>query len=56
MDDDINTDGNGTDDSDDYNDDNFDDTIIVDDKVASALSLASNAHSGEDHDEVCFIF
>jgi len=52
MDDDIHTEGNGTHDSDNYNNDHFNDTIIVDDKVASALSLAPTARCGEDHDEV----
>jgi len=48
----IDTEGNVSDDSDDYNDGDFNDTIIVDNKVASALSLAPNTRSGEDHDEV----
>jgi len=52
VDDDIDTEGNGTYDSDDYKDEDFDDTIIVDDEVASALSLVPNARSGEDHNEV----
>ena len=46
------TEGNGTNDSDEYNDDDFNDTIIVDNEVASALSCAPNARSGKDHDEV----
>ena len=52
MDDDIETEGNGTDDSNDNEDDDFDDTIIVDDEVVSALSLAPNPRSGEDYDKV----
>jgi len=47
VDDDIHTEGNGTDDRDDYNDHDFDDTIIVDDEVASALSLAPDGHMGK---------
>jgi len=54
--DDIDTEVNGTNNSDDYNDDDFDETIIVDDKVASPLSLGRNAFSGEDYHEVYFIF
>jgi len=49
---DIDTEGNGPDNSNDYKDSNFDDTTIVDHKVVSALSLAPNARSGEDHHEV----
>jgi len=55
VDDDLDTEGHGTSDRDDYNDDDFDNTIFVDDKVASALSLVPNASTGEDHDEVSFI-
>jgi len=49
---DIDTEGNGTNDSDDYNDGDFDDNIIVDNEVVSALLLVPNGRSGEDHDEV----
>jgi len=56
VDDNKDTEGNVTDDSDDYNDDDFNDTIIVDHEVASALSLTPQASSGEDHEDVSFIF
>jgi len=44
VEDDIHTQGNDTDDRDDYNDDHVDDTIFVDDEVVSALSLVPNPH------------
>jgi len=57
MEDDIDMQGiKGTDNSHDYNDDYFNDTIIVDDEVVSALSLAHNAISREDQDEVGLFF
>ena len=55
MDDDKDTDGNGINGTDDCNEDDFNDTFIVDDQVVSSLSLTPNPCSGEDHAEVCFI-
>jgi len=52
VDDDIDTKGNGTDDSNNYNNYDFDNTIIVENEVALTLSHAPNAPIGEDYHEV----